>query len=762
MAEAFQRQVIYGGTLDTILLEMDVLEEPVLVDALGRAASLPTVGDVPSAEQLSAAGASQWFPYTTCERYRAVPISLERNVLRVLVTDPPDRRHLDELGYMLSLSVDPVIVPEHRFMQAVELVYHVPLPARFASLAAKLRQRALEAPVVPVRRETSSGPVPTVISELRGSGPLASGSGPVATASGAVEVAAPTPVRAVVTDVPMPPHRAGPTVELGEMPTPRVTTRQMGAPAVPISDLAVRVQDRDERRDHDPLSIEEALRAIDNAPDRDAIFSAVCRAGRSQLEFVALFTVHGAEAVGRLALCDDWVDHDVVARIAVPLGPPSGFHAAVEGHAPYLGRIGDEPIGGEALRSLGREPPLPALLLPIVLRERAVAVLYGDASGAAIDVDALAALSRVTAAAARSFQRLILKQKGGEYSRGPHTPAARLQSELPTENAPTGAWHRPDESTIKERLAPAAKAQPVNGAPRNDEVATDHILDLDALVASVICGDDKAPLSGDALITLGERGALAVVARLPGPLKLARDTLRGPLPPLAEHGPLLALLARFGKLALPALLARVTDPAVDVRYYAALALGELRAPEAVPPLGQRLLDGDAGVRQAVIAGLQRFPASPELRTLTESLRGELPGPDGVRQQYAAEALGALRDAPSVPRLIELVKHHEPPVAQAARRALVEITKQDFGASRWRWRSWWERHRNEPRVEWMLEGLGHPESEVRLSASEELRALSAESFGYHADQPRREREEARKRWIDWWRTHGNPQAEDKRT
>src|SRR5262249_61439319 len=48
MAEAFQRQVIYGGTLDTILLEMDVVDEGTLLDALGRASALPIAGDLPS------------------------------------------------------------------------------------------------------------------------------------------------------------------------------------------------------------------------------------------------------------------------------------------------------------------------------------------------------------------------------------------------------------------------------------------------------------------------------------------------------------------------------------------------------------------------------------------------------------------------------------------------------------------------------------------------------------------------------------------
>jgi len=144
MAEAFQRQVIYGGTLDTILLEMDVIDEGTLLDALGRSSALPIAGDLPSVEQLQSADVQKWMPAATSERFRAVPVALDGNVLRVLVIDPPDRKQLDELGYTLSLTIDPIIVPEHRFVQAVELVYGVPVPARFASLAAKLRQRAAD------------------------------------------------------------------------------------------------------------------------------------------------------------------------------------------------------------------------------------------------------------------------------------------------------------------------------------------------------------------------------------------------------------------------------------------------------------------------------------------------------------------------------------------------------------------------------------------------------------------------------------------
>jgi hypothetical protein len=317
-------------------------------------------------------------------------------------------------------------------------------------------------------------------------------------------------------------------------------------------------------------------------------------------------------------------------------------------------------------------------------------------------------------------------------------------------------------------VAELAGAAPAAGEPAGDNrptlilpvVARPQVTDVEQLVQSIMRQDADAQGSADALVALGGRGAQVVVAHLPGPLSIDRHALRGKPPPLVEHGPLLAVLARFGRAAAQPLLEKLADPHLDVRYYATLAAGETGAPEVVAALGLRLSDPDAGVRQAAVQALARFEYSPELRTLTESLRGDLPGPQTIRQRFAAEALGALRDVASVPRLIELVKNSDSQVVAAARRALIEITKQDFGTSRWRWRSWWERHRNESRVEWMIEGLGHTEPEVRMSASDELKQVTTESFGYHFDLPKREREEARRKWVDWWRTQGHKQHQEK--
>jgi hypothetical protein len=413
----------------------------------------------------------------------------------------------------------------------------------------------------------------------------------------------------------------------------------------------------------------------------------------------------------------------------------------------------------------------------------AVALLYADADGNEIEADVVAELSTLVAAAARSFQRLILRAKGGEYAKAPAAGSAGQGKLLSTatEEAQGGAWQRassdgkrPTQPRFGVALVNAIKAEltgesikSVPVPPREDAIPyelhdapTAPLPDVEGLLQSVEKQDEHAQMSSDALVAIGERAAQALVGRMPGPLRLDRHSLRGTPPTLEHHGPLLAVLSRMGKMAKDHLLTRLGDASLEVRYYATMALGELKLPETVTPLGTRLYDPDAGVRRAAVDALAKFGESLQQRGLIERLRAELLGPDALRQRYAAEALGVMKDVPSVPRLVELVRHSDPTVVTAARKALVEITKQDFGTSRWRWRSWWERHRDEPRVEWMLEGLGHAEPEVRLSASEELRGMTQEYFGYAFDLPKREREDARRKWIEWYRENGN-KLQDKR-
>jgi HEAT repeat protein len=738
MADAFQRQVIYGGTLDTILLEMNAVAEGALVGALSRATSLPP-GDTPSIERLKHADALTWLPAALAEKFRVVPIDVDGKTVRVLTIDPPDRRALDELGLQIGRAVEATIVPEHRFVLASSLVYDTVIPARFQSLQARLLRRAQQGgPPAPSPAPARTPPPPT---------PTASAPTPPAPAPSAPAASPfPTPSadRPVVTDLPMP---GAPTTAHDHMQTPRLTTREVAAPA-PIAREVVRPQaiaSASVSTDATPLGLDQAIAAIDAASDRDEIFAALCRGARSRADYAALFTVHAETMVGRVALADAWIDRSTLASLSVSLDAPTPFRTAVLSRAPLVGKVGEEPVSRNLLESLGRRAPMLAALLPIVLRDRTVALLYADVGGKALAKEAMGELSNGTGAAARAFQRLILAAKGQDYKAAASGAGGKI--DLKAAGAKAGALGAVVEGAWRTGGDGAGRVVDDVATARHAAPAVD---DPVPLFASVERGDDKARESADRLIALGARGAEMAVERLPGPIRIDRTSYRGLTPPLADHGPICGLVARFGSLAVPALERRVGEGSADVRFYATLALGELAHEAALPLLQQRLFDRDAGVRKAATDAIVRMPSSAPRTTLIESLRGELPGPERDRQRTAAETLGALGDAASVPRLIELVKHEDHGVQDSARKSLLAITKQDYGTSRWRWRGWWDRHKNEPREEWLFEGLGHGDEGVRASAAEELKRLYTEHFGYHWDAPKREREEARKRWLDWYR------------
>ncbi|MEO6953705.1 MAG: hypothetical protein ABI321_18020 [Polyangia bacterium] len=732
MADAFQRQVIYGGRLDTILLEMKAITEPQLYAALAKANALPVADAPPQMAALEAAGTLSWFDAAAAERLSAVPLFADGSVVRVLVLDAPERRALDTFGHENGKTIEPFVAPEHRFVQAVGIVYGTSAPARFQSLTARIAKRSGAAEVVASPLVTA--PV------LRSS--VSSTAMPVATRSDPA-------LRAIVTDLPQRAPvvtPAAPVAAMREEPTPRSMPRDAAAPVPVLGETAPPLEhDRFSSEPTDPLSSALALRAIDEATDRDRIFVAVCRGARSSADVVVLFTVQAETMTARLGLADRWIGARTLSAASLSLEANTPFRTATQGHAPLMAKLGEDAASRELLTTIGRRPPLGAALVPIVLRDRTVALLYADASGKRLPPSALADLSALASAASRAFQRLILAAKGRDYRATDASPTAKV---APREE-PRGAIVAPGgwRSAAAE---PSARVGSPLSEQQTQRLDASEIMDFDALIASVSRGDERARQAADRIYTLGVRGAEQLVARLPGPLRVDRTSLRGSTPPLEAHGPLLSLLERFGATAAPFLEPLLEDQSHDLRYYATLALGELDDNAHTARIGKRLFDRDADVRKVAVEVLRRRADSPERTTILESLRGELPGPERDRQRYAADALGVFGDIDSVPRLIELVKNDDVTLRTVAHRALVSITKQDFGTSRWRWRGWWDRHRNEPRVEWLFEGLVHSSDEIRAASAFELYEVLPETHGYAWDAPKRERDEAKRRWLEAYR------------
>src|SRR6478609_9528428 len=100
MEKAFQRQVIYGGSLDTILLEMNLVPEERLTQYLALASGLPPA-ERDEGQEIGA-DAVKAVPREVAEEYRAVPLALQGETVRILVCSPLEIEKLEDLADRLD------------------------------------------------------------------------------------------------------------------------------------------------------------------------------------------------------------------------------------------------------------------------------------------------------------------------------------------------------------------------------------------------------------------------------------------------------------------------------------------------------------------------------------------------------------------------------------------------------------------------------------------------------------------------------------
>jgi hypothetical protein len=173
-------------------------------------------------------------------------------------------------------------------------------------------------------------------------------------------------------------------------------------------------------------------------------------------------------------------------------------------------------------------------------------------------------------------------------------------------------------------------------------------------------------------------------------------------------------------------------------------------------VARRFFDGDVDVRRAALAAARLLTNSPDTISalvaelgMTAEDRGK---PTSVRLT-AMDMLAELRQAQAVPFLVLALQDNPIDIVQSARRALVVLSRQDFGTVPHAWSDWWRSASGRHRIEWLIDALTHEQGEIRRAAGEELKALTREYFGYYDDLPPAQRVHAQKKYRDWWDTKG---------
>jgi hypothetical protein len=217
---------------------------------------------------------------------------------------------------------------------------------------------------------------------------------------------------------------------------------------------------------------------MQSAVNTDAVLEVFFDFAQQYFEYAALFVVHGDIAEGRDA-SGRGADRASVAAVGLPLDLPSTLAGARDRRVPVVADFATEGLDAELLQDLGRAPAVPgvtasptapshraaAVVIPVVVRGRAVALLFGDDSPIPVELASIGDVIAFAALAGASIERIIVRRKMGRSGSARLTPAAagpialRTEGLAPMRATPVAApAEPPGVDAAAEPAPPVAKA----------------------------------------------------------------------------------------------------------------------------------------------------------------------------------------------------------------------------------------------------------------------------------------------------------------
>ena len=347
--EARRTQGFFGGRLETHLLKLGFVNETVLGEALTEIAGVPFA----SWERLRAAAAEALgaIPLRLIERHRVCPFRLEEGRLRVATLVPREAAALREIEAATGLVVEPWITIEPRLYQALNRHFRL-------------------------RFESTSGIVL----------PRGPGDGP----------------------------RDRPQNSEAPEDGPESAKTEVGLDGRPL-DADVSIDDYLHARSHpragnDAGSFDSLDEALASARDRGDMAEALltfcaARSSRSGLFAVGKDSVRGIAGLGRAFA------GEALRKVTVPAGSGTIFDTALLSRDFYFGVVPALPANRDLYTALGGRLPANVMLLPIVLKERTVALLYLDGDDGPLPHPDIPLMRRVAIKAGIAFEMLLLRNK---------------------------------------------------------------------------------------------------------------------------------------------------------------------------------------------------------------------------------------------------------------------------------------------------------------------------------------------------------------
>lgn len=361
LEEALETQVVHGGRLGTNLVELGFLKEVDLARVLGRLHNLPFA----SGEMVPDPAALAVVPRQFCDDADVLPMRIDATRLTVAVLGPQQVQALDALAFKASKRVVAVVIPEFRMNQLLRAHCKAFRPIR------PIDMNTLR----PSKKKDEHVPQPGEVAELINEDDFARiyanamGSGAEGEDEEIIE-------GAVI-------EEETPAVAVG------VATSETQAP---------------------PLTFAEAQKQLQTSFDREDIARTVLQFARSKFRRALILNVQGELVTGWRGL-GQGVSAKAVRRIGVTLREPNTFKLVRDLKSHFIGPMKRTPGMAVFYKMLGGGYPQTAVILPLLVREKLVHLLYVDHGPDQLTPPDVGELLILSQSVTRSYEALIRQRK---------------------------------------------------------------------------------------------------------------------------------------------------------------------------------------------------------------------------------------------------------------------------------------------------------------------------------------------------------------
>ena len=293
------------------------------------------------------------------------------------------------------------------------------------------------------------------------------------------------------------------------------------------------------RSTSDIALLKAAVDDIDNQRSQADILNTLVNRAATFTPRLAFFVVKNDSATGwRARGLEGTVGDDAVREISLPLSTETLLSRAVQARATWSGAPGTNADDSQLISKLGDEAPQRMVAIPLIARDKCVAVLYADSAALepeAINLEALETLVRVTS---MSVELLALKRPAPRPVERQPPPPPYIAQPSSSSSTPSVAAAQPQEATGVETSALAEIQEENFSPPRGIEpVAVDEAAHEPALVAEPheergiepSFGTEVKPSAGYEFLARDESATPSVVADEPAatPAPVASAPLGG-------------------------------------------------------------------------------------------------------------------------------------------------------------------------------------------------------------------------------------------